>query len=604
MQIAKVVPKVKTRGDGIFDYAIPPQILPEVKIGVLVLVSFHGQKVEGIIVDIKRSSSIASLKPIIAIIDNVPVIDMVHTQLAKWMADYYLTDFSKCLFEMIVPTAKRTIKKTNRNIIPTRTPKIIKSGAKKYLIMANFSTRLKFYLQAIKKTLDRDQQIIILVPDLDLIPLFTHFLKNKMAILHAELSLTERWQTWDKIRRGEINIVIGSNSALFAPISNLGLVIIDQEENDTYKNYQSPRFNAVKSAEFLTKLTGAKLVLGSLTPNIETFHEAEKDGFLYFKKPNKKFKSTIVNMNFEKSFLSQVTINIIGENFKAGNKILLVVNRKGEGSQLHCTDCDWVYICPSCGLPPTPFLEKLNCSNCEKTYSIPKQCPKCKSFKLQSFGLTTKKVKKNIEVLFPGIKTIIIEKTDDNKTNLSGNWDLAIVTNFALKFNFPSVGLVVIINADQGLTLPDFRMTEKNFQSFYKFLSIAKNGIIQTNFPDSILVTSLSSLNYMAFFENEILNRKKTDFPPFGHLIRLIYKNQSEAKALNEAKAVSNLIMTKADSSLKILGPSATFFQRQRGFYFQQIILKFKNKISPDIVKIVKKLPDKWTIDVDPKDLL
>jgi primosomal protein N' (replication factor Y) len=147
-------------------------------------------------------------------------------------------------------------------------------------------------------------------------------------------------------------------------------------------------------------------------------------------------------------------------------------------------------------------------------------------------------------------------------------------------------------------------MTEKNFQSFYKFLSIAKNGIIQTNFPDSILVTSLSSLNYMAFFENEILNRKKTDFPPFGHLIRLIYKNQSEAKALNEAKAVSNLIMTKADSSLKILGPSATFFQRQRGFYFQQIILKFKNKISPDIVKIVKKLPDKWTIDVDPKDLL
>ncbi len=247
MQIARVVPKVKTSGEGIFDYSIPPEILPDMKIGILVLVPFHGRKIEGIVIDIKRSSQITRLKPIISLIDTFPVIDKVHTELAKWMADYYITDFSKTLFENIVPPAKRIIKKrddstaTLQKLSGNRSPK-------KYLVVADFQTRLKFYLQAIKKTLARGQQIIILVPDLSLVPYFTRSIKNKISILHTGLTLTQRWLEWDKIRRGDIDIVIGSNSALFAPVKNLGLIIIDQEENETYKSGQAPRYHTVKVA--------------------------------------------------------------------------------------------------------------------------------------------------------------------------------------------------------------------------------------------------------------------------------------------------------------------------------------------------------------------
>lgn len=546
MQIAKVVPKVKTSGEGIFDYSIPPAILPDIKIGLLVVVPFHGRKVEGIVIDIKRSSQILNLKPIISVIDNIPVVDTTHIELAKWMADYYLTDFSKCLFENIVPPAKRTIKKQSDVGFDTK-KRSANQSAKKYLIVADFQTRLKFYLQAIKKTLARGQQVIILVPDLSLIPYFTKYIKNKVAILHAGLTLTQRWLEWDKIRRGDADIVIGSNSALFAPVQNLGLIIIDQEENETYKSGQAPRYHAVKVAEQLSRLTAARLVLGSLTPRVEKYYDATQNKYLFAKQSKLKPNIQMVDMNFERSILSQPLQNKIIEILEINQRVLLVLNRKN------------------------------------------------------TLGLTTSKLEKIVKEVFPQIEIARFEK--DNEVNLTNNWNIAIVTNFALKLNLPKIGLVSIMDADQDLNFPDFRASEKTFQMLYKFLRLTKEGIIQTHLPENLVLSALANFDYEKFFLNEIASRQKFNFPPFTHLTRLLYRATSEPVVEKETQTVVAKMKEIASPKTEILGPTPTFTQKQRGYFYEQIVIKSYKRDSI-LDDFIRHLPKGWVIDIDPFDLL
>lgn len=599
MQIAKVVPKVRTRGEGIFDYAIPPQILPDIKVGILVLVPFHGRKIEGIIVDIKRFSPISHLSSLISIIDPIPVVDTAHIGLARWMADYYLTDLSKTLFEMIVPPAKRILKKQSDVVLDIQ-KKSPNQSAKKYLIVADFKERLKFYLQAIQKTLSRGQQVIILVPDLSLIPYFTKYLKNKVAILHAAMTRTERWLEWDRIRRGDSDIVIGSNSALFAPVKNLGLVIIDQEENETYKSGQAPRYHAVLVAEELARLTAARLVMGSLTPRIETYYSATNGKYL-FPKIVQAQGISIVDMNFERQVFSLPLQQKIEESLNQKQKIILVLNRKGEGSQLRCIDCNWVYQCPQCHLPLIPTNDKVACFNCEKNFNTVDQCPKCQSFQLKAMGLTTKKLEKFAHNFWPGSKIIRIEK---DGAIVKKDFDIAIATNFALKFNLPKIGLVSIIDADQGLNFPDFRAAEKTFQSLYKFLRLAKEGIIQTHLPENSIVKALADLNYEKFFIEEITNRQKSQFPPFTSLIRLLYRNNDEKIADQEAQKVAKMLISHYSSLVAILGPSAPHITLKRGYYYQQIIIKFPKELPEGLKIFLKTLPKGWVLDRDPYDLI
>jgi len=558
MQIAKVVPKVKTSGEGVFDYSIPPEILPMIRIGILVLVPFHGRKVDGIIIDIKKSSAIPNLKPIISVIDTTPVVDTIHIELARWMSDYYLSPFGKTLFENIVPPAKRTIRK-QADIILDVQKKSPNQSTKKYLVVADFQTRLKFYLQAIEKTLSRGQQVIILVPDLTLILYFTKYLKNKIAILHAGLSHTQRWQAWDNVRRGKIDIVIGSNSALFAPVKNLGLIIVDQEENETYKSAQSPRYHAVRVAEELSRLTAARLVLGSLSPRIETYHEALKKKYLFLKPP-KVPDISIVDMNFERSILSEPLKNQIVEILEKNQKALFVLNRKN------------------------------------------------------TLGLATSKLEKIIKEKFPGTKIIRIEKParhasqgdagGDIKVFPDTRWDIAIATNFALKSNLPKINLVALIDADQDLNFPDFRSAEKTFQNLYKFLRLGDTGLIQTHLPENPVVCNLAQMDYGHFYLGEIANRQKSGFPPFTSLVLLVYRNIDEKIAKQEVQKVYDSLALIRSPLFTILGPSSPFVAQSKNFFYQQIILKFSQNLQEEVKHILIALPKGWSVDRDPYDLI
>jgi len=617
MQIAQIVPKVRTGKEEIFDYSIPPELLPGIQPGILVEIPFHGRKLEGIVINLKKSSHISHLKSLISIIDYQPVVDEIHIKLAQWMANYYLAPLGHTLFENIVPPAKRTIKKLRVNTTfcaPAKKveknhylnhKKYSRSKYKKYLIAADFPARLRFYLQAIQKTLVQNKSIIILIPDLSLVPFFTRYIKGPYTILHSGLSKTQRWIEWDKIRNGRVNIIIGSNSALFAPVKSLGLIIIDQEENETYKNGRSPRFHGLTVAEELSKLTAANLVLGSITPRVETYDRALKN-YYFLKKIPFAFrpKISLVDMNTERQIVSIPLQEKIEEVLNQKKKIILVLNRKGEGTKFVCTDCFWVFLCPKCNLPLVPQETVGVCFRCQKSLNLPESCSQCQSIHLRPSGIGTKRLEKFLKDFWPESKIIRIE--EPLLSQIKTKWDIAIVTSYALKFSFPRISLVGIIDADQSLNFPDFRAAEKNFQTLYKFLKIGEQGIIQTHLPENPTLKALSQFDYEKFFLNELELRHKFHFPPFGRLIRLLYKNSDDKIAQKESYRLANLLenLLINRSLMTILGPAPAFIKKQRGLFRWQILIKLQSSLPSVLFILLKSLPKGWSIDIDPIDLL
>lgn len=481
--------------------------------------------------------------------------------------------------------------------------------SKNYLVIGEFSARLKFYLEAIKETQFKNKSTIILVPDLSVIPFFIKYLhlrkfsQNDVARLHAGMTKTERWVTWNQIREAKAKIIIGSQSALFAPVKNLGLIIIDQEENETFKNDRSPRFHAVTVAEELSKLTAANLILGSLTPRVETYYKAVEKKFRILKKPNRKTKIILVDMNSEKYVISNTLEKIITETLKNRQKILLFLNRKGEGTKFSCVDCGWIALCQKCGLPLVPQKAENVCYRCEENYLPQATCTKCQSVHLKPIGLGTGRLKKFLVDLFPKAKIIQIEKEIDGN-QLRKDWDIAISTSYGLKFNWPSITLTGIIDADQGLNFPDFTSFEKTFQTLFKFLRLGEHGLIQTHLPENYLSRSLASLDYEKFFLEEFGQRKKYDFPPHSRLIRLLFKDVDLERVKKETTRVYKLLRINRNPQTTISPPYACFIEKERGKYRWQIVVKSKRQLDKTLKNYLRTLPKGWIVDVDPVNLL
>lgn len=448
MQIAKIVPKVRTAKGGVFDYSIPPDILPQIKIGVLVQVPFHGRKLEGIVIDLKAKTQVKNLKTIIKIIDPYPVVDSSHIKLATWMSNYYFTSLGQTLFENIVPPAVRKICKDTQDIKIQSHKNNPKNSSKILLIQNDFANRLRIYQKYINDAIARKKSIIILVPDLTLIKYFI-FLKNAIRI-DAKMTLTQRWTSWNKIRISSQSIIVGSQSALFAPANNLGLVIIDQVENETYKNDRAPRYLSSKVAEELGKITGAQIIYGSLTPPIELLHQFKNYRLPKYEVKTLPKNTIIVDMNFEKNIISFPLQRLTDKVFLKKQKALFVINRKGEG-YLKCFDCGWTSQCPNCNLPLRPLGEYGLCYHCDKQYQLQKICPKCGNAELKYSGLGTKKIARICQKIWPERKILVLEK--DVSTSVE-KYNIIVATSFALKFPLSNIGLTAIIDTDLEMNLP------------------------------------------------------------------------------------------------------------------------------------------------------
>jgi primosomal protein N' (replication factor Y) len=620
MQYAQVVVKTKTSGAvDIFTYKISPQDLLFLKPGILVSVPFHGRNLEGIVIDLKKSLpkdlSPDKLKKIIKILDPEPIIDKIHLELARWISKYYLASLGETVFENLVPVAKRRLSVVSDKQLAVSS----KSNDKRYaisnkpiLIHADFETRFKFYLKAIHQAIGDNRQVIIIVPDLSFLDYFQKYLpKNKTIILSSNMTLTERYLVWREIKEKNISIVLGSNSALFAPCQNLGLIIIDQEESSFYKSEQSPRWYLPTVAEKLSELSDAQLILGSITPSIESYFKTRHKKFNLIERPIDKTPVQIINLSNQKKIISYELEEAIDATLKKNGKVILYANRKGEGRLFTCPDCGYNFLCQKCSLPLIPFEEKLVCHHCSMKIKYPSQCPKCKNINLKIIGITIDRVKHLLEKIFPNKKILTLEKeTSDifklNKKSLDkilSEADIIVGTFYLAKSMIPRADLVGIICADQSLGLPDFRIQERTFSHLLQIIRLGKSAIIQTFIPEHPMIKALQKNSYEDFYSHEIKDRREMHYPPFSKLIRFIYQNSSMPKCQNEAQKFYRVLknqMAKEKIPAEIFGPAPAFYQKIRGKFRYHLILKSKSNWKPTI----SKLPKGWIIDVDPQNML
>lgn len=603
-----------------FSYKIKPEQLPYIRPGILVMVPFRNRNVEGVILEIKHIlPKNIDLKNITKIIDNNPIIDQIRLTLAKWMSEYYLAPIGDVIFAMIPPVAHRLAIKTlinSKNTITRQT-----NTNKIYTLYDRYNNRVKAYIKLIKKNITAQKNSLIIMPNMSSLNEFYDFTqkefeKENIIVLHSGLSTTERYKTWLEILSNNKKIVIGTRSSIFAPLPNLGLIIIDEPEDYGYKDEQSPYYNVLTVAKKLSEIVTCNLVLGSIVINLELGYSVANKEFKEIKKPpESKIFIKLVDINNQKKIISYDLENEIKLSLENKNKILLFVNRKGSGSVYTCQDCKTIINCPKCNLPYSYFEKengKLICSHCHTQTNPPEFCPNCNSIKLKPWGIGTESVQREIKKLFPLSKSVIIEKnlspitlpTGRQAHNLLSEFDIVIATQKIFEYHDYNPDLTAIIQIDNSLSIPDFNTTENIFLQISKLRAMTSNKLlVQTYNPENIFLQNIS--DYESTLRYLLSERKKYNYPPFGKLIKLTYQNQSEDICEKEAqKLFKTLNSLLKPYSFQLFGPSPSFIAKKRNKYRYQIIIQ-----SQHIQNIKTKLTtisglSKWSIDVDPISLL
>lgn len=515
------------------------------------------------------------------------------------------------------------------------------------------SGKTEVYLQLIEKTIKLNKQVIVLVPEISLTPQtlerFVGRFGNNVAVLHSRLSYGERFDEWRRIKEGKVQIVVGARSAIFAPFENLGLIVIDEEHETSYKSSSNPKYNTIEVAEKRCELEGACLVLGTATPSIETYFRAENReiNLLTLKKRvnDKKLPAMkIVDMRDEldrgnKSVLSLELYKAIEDNLKNKGQTILFINRRGYSTFVSCRKCGYVVKCKNCDISLTYHISdnKLKCHYCGLTVNPPIMCPKCKSKYIKYFGIGTQKVEEIIKKYFPEARVARMDidtttKKGSHERILSkmkkGQIDILIGTQMISKgLDFPRVTLVGIIAADTSLNLPDYRSSERTFQLLTQVGGRAGRGefdgkvIVQTYNPDHYSIQLAQNHDYINFYRKEILLRKEFQYPPFVNLINITIIGPDEKKVINGAKNTYTCIvgylknLGKNDIISSIYGPNPAPLGKIKNNYRWQIVVKSPddalNMLKDVISRVcidngnIKQYKDiRYSIDINPNSIM
>ncbi len=620
--------------------------------GNIVLVPFKNRKIKGVVLDISKKSPVKKVKEIQAVFD-FPSLLPYQIELAKWISSYYLAPLYKTIQAILPPFVKRIkpydllvsykIKSEKPPKLTFAQEKIVKMiaqslerRAQNYLLHGVTSSgKTEVYLQVLDKILKEKKQVLILVPEISLTPqTISRFLNRfgkKIAILHSKLTPNERFGEWQKIYNNKVKIVIGSRSAIFAPFSNLGLIILDEEHDQSYKQDMTPRYDARTVALKLQELIGAKVIFGSATPRIESYYQAQEGKFTLLEleerihPPMPEVK--IIDLREEvklgnKSIFSTALYEAIKKTLSKAEQVILFINRRGAATYIFCQDCGYILKCPNCEIPLI-YHEKqekhqLLCHHCNYQMVPPNICPNCQSHKIKYFGLGTQKVEREVRKLFPDAKIKRMDK-DTIRTKedyfkiyndmLEHKIDVLVGTQMlTFGFDLPKVSLVGVVFADTALNFPDFRAEENTFQLLTQVAGRAGRKkdqglvIIQTYNPENPAI--LASQNH-DFNLKEIDLREKLNYPPFCQIIRLVYTNSNESKVQKEAEVLCSKLKAQG-SRVIILGPAPCFLAKIRGKYRWQILIKLPKNQRTEKQKnsLLNLVPKGWSIDVDPISML
>lgn len=510
------------------------------------------------------------------------------------------------------------------------------------------SGKTEVYFKAIQKVLEQGKNVLFLAPEIALASVLTQrlarrFGTDKTAIWHSSISDGEKFDVWQKIKNNEIRILAGARSAVFAPLKNIGLIIIDEEHESAYKQTMpAPRYDARKVAQKLAELNNCPLLSGSATPDINTYYYAKNSGnLLEMKKRYNDYpmaKVRVVDMREEHfranhGVFSRSLKTAIEKNLRDKKQTIILMNRRGFSTYTQCLACGEVIQCPKCAIPLIfhSQTQTLKCHYCEHEEPLVTQCPKCGSDALQNCGTGVQKVELIAQKLFPDCNIVRLDSDSLARKNehiriledfRNGKIDILIGTQMLAKgLDNPNVTLVGVINADNGFNLPDFRSCERGFQLLTQVAGRAGRGdnpgevYFQTYNPDFFGLETAKQQDYKSFYNTEIEAREDFDYPPFSQIIRVILSSKNQFRAERSAQEIAmrlNDIVDKRQLTepVAVLGPNPCVIERLQEYYRFQILIK--NKLGEKGRRFILsflaqiKLPDdiKLTVDVDPIDIL
>ena len=510
------------------------------------------------------------------------------------------------------------------------------------------SGKTEVYFKLIKDCIDAGKNVLFLAPEIALASQLTKRLAKKfgtedVAIWHSSISDGERYDVWQKLYKNEIKILAGARSAVFAPLKNIGLIIIDEEHEGAYKQTSpAPRYDARVVAQKLAEFHKCPLLLGSATPDISSYYRATNSESLFELK--KRFNDakvppvTVINMQeygraAYKNVISIPLQNAIKETLENKQQVILLINRRGFSTFTQCKSCGHVIECPNCAIPMIWHSkdQMLKCHYCNHSEYFPDFCPECGSDALKNRGTGTQKIEQYIQDLFPDknverIDSDILVRKGEHIRLLEkfqkGDIDILVGTQMIAKgLDNPNVTLVGVISADASFNLPDFRASERGFQLLTQVAGRAGRGefsgkvFFQTYNPDYYALASAKAQNYDEFYATEIIAREEFDYPPFSQIVRLILSGQNNFRAEKSAQEIALRMCTMVEKygiseRLEVLGPTPCVIERINGMYRFQIIIKNKmgekghQFVSSFLNRITMPKDVKLTVDVDPLDIL
>ena len=474
------------------------------------------------------------------------------------------------------------------------------------------SGKTEVYLQSIAEILNKGKTAMMLVPEIALTPQMVQRFKSRfgkaVAVLHSGLSQGEKYDEWRKIERGEAQVVVGARSAVFAPLQKIGLIIIDEEHEATYKQEDTPRYHARDLAIWRSQYHQCPVILGSATPSLESRARAQKKRYelLYLTQrahENAQLPSvTIVDLKEEyaqknTSTFSRLLQEKISNRLQQKEQIVLLLNRRGYSSFMMCRDCGYVLPCPNCDISLTLHMDvkKMRCHYCGHQEKIPKKCPDCQGEKIRYYGTGTQKVEEELQARFPSARIL---RMDVDTTRKKGahekilkafeeqEADILLGTQMIAKgLDYPNITLVGVLNADTALNLPDFRSSERTFQLLTQVSGRAGRGakpgevIVQTFNPEHHSIVLAQAQDYEAFYQQEMILRHQSGYPPFYFTVKITISHPAEQVVAKKSYQIAEQLKNGLSPESRILGPTPSGIARIKNRYYYQIILKYKHEV-------------------------
>ncbi len=657
----------------VFSYSIPEALLAKAIPGVRVTVPFRNTELTGYLVGTENSVPTKKLKAILSILDDQPVLSSGMLQLTKWVGEYYGSSWGEAI-ENALPrwvkygkkTEKYIEKAKQKNVTPENSPpqyKLSPEQEKAFEVIRNVQKRgqapfsvtaekkvpdplkpiliygvtgsgkSELYIRAIRETLKQNRAAICLVPEIALTEQLERFFAGhfgeNLEILHSKMTDGERFLTWKRIEMGTCNVVLGPRSAVFAPVPNLGLIIMDEEHEGSYKQETTPRYHAREVAAWRAQHEGALFLMGTATPSLESMSLAEQghiDRIDLTQRIDLKAMPKVQVIDLKRYegdkrpslLFSPPLMREIETNLKNREGTMLLLNRRGFSTSIRCPACSEVETCKMCQVALTFHQEKnlLLCHYCNYQKKVSNTCSSCKSPLLRFMGFGTEKIESEVARFFPSAR---IARLDADTTKIRGSHekilekfrdekiDILIGTQMIAKgFDFPHVTLVGVVLADVGLRLPDFRSSERTFQLLTQFAGRAGRGvkpgrvIIQTWMPDHPSIRFAKEHDFLSFYAHEKKCREEFHYPPYRSLVNIIIRSHDEKKAYLFAREIRDALkkvlglgssvlestitrtgVREPETGSEIIGPAPLPFYKLRGHFRWHVMLKIPKDGNP-----------------------